>query len=133
VGKWGEIAGYKLRRLFNLGRFVMGRLRRQRLIAAGGRSISTSIDLGMIGIAEGTCTMLANRITGLFAVDNPLDVSSATNNQFSAFVNVRQASPAMAATTDIYQAAHAQAVRDFEMNRLFNPEYYGTESEDFQI
>ena len=76
--------------------------------------------------------MLANRITGFFAVENPLDVSSAAN-QFPAFVSMTARSPVMAATTDIYQAAHAQAVRDFEMNRLFNPEYYGTESEDFQI
>jgi hypothetical protein len=83
--------------------------------------------------------MLANRIGGFFAVDNSLEASPASA-QFPVFVNmtVRQASPAMAATTDIYQAAHAQAVRDFELNRLFNPEYYnledgGDESDDFQI
>ena len=76
--------------------------------------------------------MLANRISGFFAVDNPLEVSPAAN-QFPAFVNMSARSSVMAATTDLYQAAHAQAVRDYELNRLFNPEYYGTESEDFQI
>jgi hypothetical protein len=76
--------------------------------------------------------MLANRITGFFAVDNPLNVTPASN-QFPVFVSVTALSPVMAATTDIYQAARAQAVRDFELNRLFNPEYYGIESEDFQI
>ena len=38
-----------------------------------------------------------------------------------------------AATTDLYQAAHAQAVRDYELNRLFNPEHYGIEADDYQI
>jgi hypothetical protein len=86
----------------------------------------------MFGIVEGACTMLANRITGYFAVDNPLEVSPA-NNSFPAFVNVSARSPVMAATNDLYQAAHAQAVRDYELNRLFNAEYYGAETDDFQI
>jgi hypothetical protein len=76
--------------------------------------------------------MLANRISGFFAVENPLEATPAPN-QFSQFVNMTARSPVLAATTDLFQAAHAQAVRDFELNRLFNPEYYGTESEDFQI
>jgi hypothetical protein len=86
----------------------------------------------MIGIVEGACTMLANRITGFLPVENPLEVSPSAA-QFPVFVNMRQPSPVMAATTDIYQAAHAQAVRDFELNRLFNPEYYETDAKDFQI
>ena len=76
--------------------------------------------------------MLANRITGFFAVDKS-SRCLAVSNQFPAFVGLRTQSPVMAATTDIYQAAHAQAVRDYELNRLFNPEYYGTEADDFQI
>jgi hypothetical protein len=76
--------------------------------------------------------MLANRITGFFAVDNSLDVSP-VSNQFPVFAGLRTQSPVMAGTTDIYQAAHAQAVRDYELNRLFNAEYYSAEADDFQI
>jgi hypothetical protein len=86
----------------------------------------------MIGVVEGACTMLANRISEFFAVDNPLEVSPATN-QFPVFVNMTARSSVMAATTDLYQAAHAQAVRDYELNRLFNPEHYGIETDDYQI
>jgi hypothetical protein len=76
--------------------------------------------------------MLANRITGFLPVENPLEATPSAT-EFPVFVNMRQLSPLMAATTDIYQAAHSQAIRDFELNRLFNPEYYGTDAEDFQI
>ena len=76
--------------------------------------------------------MLANRISGFFAVDNPLEVSPAAN-QFPAFVSMTASPSVMAATTDLYQAARAQAVRDYELNRLFNPEHYGIESDDYQI
>ena len=76
--------------------------------------------------------MLANRITGYLAVDQPLEVSPATG-QFPVLVNMVARSPMAAATADIYQAAHAQAVRDYELNRLFNPEAYGIETDDYQI
>jgi hypothetical protein len=76
--------------------------------------------------------MLANRITGFFAVDQPLEVSPATS-QFPVFVNMVARSPVAAATVDIYQAAHTLAVRDYELNRLFNPEAYGIETDDYQI
>jgi hypothetical protein len=90
------------------------------------------IDLGMICVGEAACTMLANRITGFFPVENPLEVSPAAS-QFPVFAGMREASPVRAATTDLYQAAHAQAVRDYELNRLFNAEFYGAEADDFQI
>jgi hypothetical protein len=76
--------------------------------------------------------MLANRITGFFAVENSLEVSSASG-QFPVFASMRAQVPVMAAVTDIYQAAHARAVRDYELNRLFNPEAYGIEMDDYQI
>ena len=86
----------------------------------------------MISVAEGACTLLANRISGFFAVDNPLEASPAAN-QFPAFANIAARSCVMAATSDLYQAAHAQAVRDYELNRLFNPEHYGIQTDDYQI
>jgi hypothetical protein len=73
--------------------------------------------------------MLANRMTGFFAVDKSLDVSPVSNQ----FAGLRTQSPVMAGTTDIYQAAHAQAVRDYELNRLFNAEYYESDADDYQI
>ena len=76
--------------------------------------------------------MLANRITGFFAVDKSLDVSPGWN-QFPVLAGLRAQSPVIAGTTDIYQAAHAQAVRDYELNRLFNAEYYESKADDFQI
>ncbi|HEY4233423.1 MAG TPA: hypothetical protein VGM76_08345 [Lacipirellulaceae bacterium] len=76
--------------------------------------------------------MLANRINGFFAVENPLEASPASS-QFPSFVSMSGRSPVMTGTTDLYQAARAQALRDYELNRLFNPEHYGIETDDYQI
>lgn len=35
-----------------------------------------------------------------------------------------------APTWSLYQAAAAQAVRDFELNKLFNPQHYGIDLDD---
>ena len=71
--------------------------------------------------------MYENRISELFQI-------AAISNQSMGVTNVRPIAPVAAVVAqllpivsvqDIYQMAAAKAQYDYELDKLFNPEYYG--------
>lgn len=71
--------------------------------------------------------MYENRITEMFQL-------AGVSNQSAAAANIRSIAPVAAVvaqllpvvnTQDIYQMAAAKARYDYELDKLFNPEYYG--------
>jgi hypothetical protein len=65
--------------------------------------------------------MFANRISEMF------QLTSATANALPSALAAATASQLlpMISTQDIYQMAAAKARYDYELDKLFNPEYYG--------
>jgi hypothetical protein len=75
--------------------------------------------------------MFENRISELFQFASGMNIENdnirngerSVSPRLPAPVTVRQLLP-MVTTQDIYQMAAAQARNDYELDRLFNPDYY---------
>ncbi len=68
--------------------------------------------------------MFENRIRELFSFASAQNVPTNVTSSAPAAANAMQLLP-IVSTQDIYQMAAAKARSDHELDRLFNPEYYG--------
>lgn len=68
--------------------------------------------------------MFQNRISELFAMSSPEPIRTNANAVNPGQAMAVQLLP-MITTQDIYQMAAAKAQYDYELDKLFNPEYYG--------
>ena len=67
--------------------------------------------------------MFENRISELFAMSNAEPIRTNANGVTPGLAMVGQLLPVIT-TQDIYQMAAAKSQYDFELDKLFNPEYY---------
>jgi hypothetical protein len=68
--------------------------------------------------------MFENRISELFSFASAQNVPTNATASTPAAAIAMQLLP-MVSTQDIYQMAAAKARYDYELDKLFNPEYYG--------
>ena len=68
--------------------------------------------------------MFENRISELFAMSSPEPVRSNAMPVNPGLAMAAQLLPVIT-TQDIYQMAAAKAQYDYELDKLFNPDYYG--------
>jgi len=68
--------------------------------------------------------MFENRISELFAMSTPEQVPTNAMAMRPGLAMAVQLLP-LVSVQDIYQMAAAKAQHDYELDKLFNPEYYG--------
>lgn len=81
----------------------------------------------MLAVGNGSVAVYQNRITE-FITEGFFTVEPQPAPQDSKKLPAKWTMPTVVRTADIYQAARVQAIRDHEIDKLFNPEYY-----DYQI